>query len=156
MTPPPAIEVRAEPADGPVARRLLDDVVRELEGLYGPIADGRTPTALPAEMSPPGGGFVVLYEDDRPVGGGGVKRFDDGIAEIKRMYVVPDARSRGHARRLLGALEDTARGLGYPMARLDTGPLQQHARRLYESTGYREIGNYNRNELAAWWGEKSL
>lgn len=156
MTSQPPIDVRPEPAGGPVALALLAAVLRELESLYGPVEDGRTPTAFPEEMRPPGGAFVVVYEDGRPVAGGGVKRFADGIAEVKRMYVVPGARRRGHARRLLAALEDTARGLGYELARLDTGAKQPHARTLYESAGYRGIPNYNANELAAWWGEKAL
>ena len=72
------------------------------------------------------------------------------------MYVVPEARSRGHARRLLYALEDAARELGYVRVRLDTGPLQPHARALYESEGYREIPDYNDNPYASFWGEKEL
>lgn len=113
-------------------------------------------SAHPEELSQPGGAFVVIYEDDRPVAGGGLKRLDDDAAEIKRMFVVPEARSRGHARRLLFALEDAARDLGYRYARLDTGPRQPHARALYESAGYREVPNYNANEVADYWGEKVL
>jgi ribosomal protein S18 acetylase RimI-like enzyme len=70
--------------------------------------------------------------------------------------VVPEARSRGHARRLLVALEDAAADLGYEIARLDTGPQQPHARALYESAGYRSIPSYNGNEVASYWGEKAL
>ena len=53
--------------------------------------------------------------------GGGVKGLSGAIAEIKRMYVVPEARGRGVARALLAALEDAARELGYEVVRLDTG-----------------------------------
>ena len=88
--------------------------------------------------------------------GGGVKRLDDDACEIKRMYVVPEARGRGLARRLLDELEDAARGLGYRIARLDTGPQQPHAQRLYESAGYAAIGNFNANPFASFWGEKAL
>ena len=59
------------------------------------------------------------------------------------MYVVPAARGQGLARTLLRALEDAARGLGYSIARLDTGPRQPHARGLYESEGYVPIANFN-------------
>ena len=88
--------------------------------------------------------------------GGAVKRLADDLCEIKRMYVVPQARSRGHARRLLYALEDAARELGYRRVRLDTGRLQPHARALYESEGYRSIPDYNHNPYASFWGEKEL
>ncbi len=68
----------------------------------------------------------------------------------------PEARGAGIARRLLEALEDEARRLGYTIARLDTGPAQPHAQRLYERAGYRPIGNFNANPFASFWGEKRL
>jgi GNAT superfamily N-acetyltransferase len=60
------------------------------------------------------------------------------------------------ARALLRALEDAACGLGYRIARLDTGPRQPHARGLYESEGYVPIGNFNGNPVATFFGEKRL
>jgi GNAT superfamily N-acetyltransferase len=131
-------------------------MIDELDDVYGGFHQGVGPTATPEEMSPPGGAFVVVYADDKAVAGGGVKRLDDETAEIKRMYVMPEARSRGHARRLLYALEDAARELGYRRVRLDTGRLQPHARALYESEGYRSIPDYNDNPYASFWGEKEL
>ena len=72
------------------------------------------------------------------------------------MYVVPDARGRGLARRLLAAIEDAARELGYERVRLDTGASQPHARALYESAGYHEVPDYNDNPYAAYHAEKLL
>jgi GNAT superfamily N-acetyltransferase len=150
-----AIEIRTVPADEPVALDLVQAMLDDLERVYGGF-DREGPTATPEEMSPPGGAFVAVYADGKPVAGGGIKRLDDQTAEIKRMYVVPEARSRGHARRLLYALEDAARGQGYSRVRLDTGPLQPHAKALYQSEGYREIPDYNDNPYASFWGEKEL
>ena len=72
------------------------------------------------------------------------------------MYVLPEARGRGLGRALLVALEDEARRLGYAIARLDTGPQQPGAQRMYEEAGYRPIGNFNANPFASFWGEKAL
>ena len=72
------------------------------------------------------------------------------------MYVVPAARGQGVARTLLRAPEDAARGLGYRIARLETGPRQPHARGLYESEGYVPIANFNGNPVATFFGEKRL
>jgi GNAT superfamily N-acetyltransferase len=72
------------------------------------------------------------------------------------MYVIPELRGRGVARRLLRELEDCARGAGYQSARLDTGPKQGRARGLYESEGYREVPDFNGNPVAVFWGEKRL
>jgi hypothetical protein len=57
---------------------------------------------------------------------------------------------------LLHALEDAARGLGYRIARLDTGPRQPHAQGLYEAEGYRTVPNFNGNPVATPFGEKLL
>ena len=143
------------PAGDPEAVALVDAMVAEIDALYG--IDMRSgPSGSVEDFSPPHGAFVVVREDGRAVAGGGVKRLEDGVAEIKRMFVAPEARSRGHARRLLAGLEEAAMDLGHWIARLDTGPEQPHARALYESAGYREVGNFNANPFASWWGEKDL
>ena len=80
----------------------------------------------------------------------------EGVAEVKRMFVRPQARSRGVAGELLAALESAAYGLGYRTARLDTGPKQVHAIRLYEKAGFARIEPYNDNPFACFWGEKEL
>jgi GNAT superfamily N-acetyltransferase len=90
------------------------------------------------------------------VAGGGVRRIDDGVAEIKRMFVRPAARSRGVAGELLTALEGAARALGCRTVRLDTGPKQEHAERLYRRAGFVPIEPYNDNPYASFWGEKDL
>jgi GNAT superfamily N-acetyltransferase len=151
------MEVRRIPGDSPDALRFVDAMIDELSEVYGGFdEDANTPSATPEDFSPPGGAFVALYEADRAVAGGGVKRFADGVGEIKRMYVVPDRRGAGLGRALLAALEDAARGLGYAVVRLDTGRLQPGAERMYRSAGYDEIGDYNGNVYASFWGEKRL
>ena len=137
--------------------------MRELYSDLGGVGSGGLdlespdmPKAGPAELGPPDGLFLVGYRGDVAVCGGGFKRLPDGACEIKRMYVVPDARGRGLARELLHALEDAARERGYAIARLDTGPRQPHARKLYEDEGYVTVGNYNHNPVATYFGEKRL
>ena len=150
-------EVRpADPASEPGAG-LLAAMVAEIVSLYGPGNATDPGFAVPTEeLSPPVGAFRLVWEDGRAVACGGVKRWDAETGEIKRMYVVPAARSRGHARRLLVGLEDAARELGYARVRLDTGPRQPHARALYESEGYVAIPDYNGNPRATFWFEKAL
>ena len=150
------IEVRRVPADEPPATDLVAAMVDEVSELYGRIDVPGAPTATPTDFSPPGGGFVVLVDEGRAVAGGVIKRLDDDACEIKRMYVLPEARGRGLGRALLIALEDEARRLGYAIARLDTGPQQPGAQRMYEDAGYRPIGNFNANPFASFWGEKAL
>ena len=151
------VRFEAIPADRPPAADLIAAMVAEMATLYGPIDVPGMPSATPADFAPPHGTFLVGFDGEAaPVCAGGVKRLDDDAAEIKRMYVVPAARGRGLARVLLAALEDAALDLGYGTVRLDTGALQPHAQTLYESAGYRAIGNFNANPVAAYWGEKRL
>jgi GNAT superfamily N-acetyltransferase len=151
---PATIETRHERADGPVARGLVAAMEDEIDRVFGPPA--MPTTATPEQLSLPDGAYVVVYEDGRPVAGGGLKRLGPEVCEVKRMYVEPPARSRGHARRLLAALEQAARELGYARVRLDCSARQRHAIALYRSAGYREIPDYNDNPLAGYWGEKAL
>lgn len=150
------IEIRRVRGDDPAARALVAAMEADLAPQFGPITPDRTSTVAPEEMVPPGGAFVLVVEEGRPVAGGGVRRLGDGVAEIKRMYVVPDARGRGHGRRLLEALERAAADLGYTRTRLDTAAPLTVALELYRSAGYREIPDYNGNRYATFWGEKTL
>ena len=146
-------------ASRPPASELIAGMVEDLAPLYGAdvFTKAGAPSASPDEMWAPTGTFLVGWDEDgRPVCGGGVKRLGDDVAEIKRMFVVADARSRGHARRLLTALEDAARRIGYSRVRLDTGPKQPHAVALYDSAGYRQIPDYNGNPAATYFAEKDL
>jgi GNAT superfamily N-acetyltransferase len=141
--------------DGAVlAQAMRDEIAVMYDGLD--LDGDQMPRAGAAELSPPGGAFLVGYDDDRLACCGGVKRLDEQRCEIKKMYVVPELRGRGVARALLRELESVARGLGYAVARLDTGPKQMGARGLYESEGYVEIPDFNGNPVAVFWGEKPL
>jgi GNAT superfamily N-acetyltransferase len=132
---------------------LLDAAEATLAEMYGPPAK-----ALPREeFLPPRGGYVVGTEDGRAIAGVGFTGHDDTTAEIRRMYVVPEARSRGVARQLLSAVERAVRAAGYRRVILDTGPKQPHAEALYRSAGYIEIDNYRGpSSRGSYWGSKIL
>jgi putative acetyltransferase len=66
----------------------------------------------------------------------------DGYGEVKSMFVAPEARGRGVARRLLSHLEEVARGMGLPLLRLETGNLLEPAIALYTAQGYRRCGAF--------------
>ena len=128
----------------------------ELNGAYGTASRLDSPKLIPAEMRAPGGAYLIGWWAEAAVAGGGLRALEAGVAEIKRMYVRPHARSQGVAAALLAALEDAARSLGYRSVRLDTGPKQVHALRLYRGAGFVEIEPYNDNPFACFWGEKVL
>ena len=150
------MELREEPLDGPVGQELLAAFFTEMLPRYPGWRPEIGPSAEPHEFCRPTGTFVVAYEEGRPVGCGGVKRLDDHAAEIKRVYVAPEVRRTGVARRIVEHLENFARDTGYGVVRLDTGDQQPEALALYRASGYRAIADYNANPEASFWFEKAL
>ena len=149
-------EFRQARSDESPGRELLGELIELFDAQYPGRKDKPGSVTTAEEMLAPHGAFLVGYEDGRPIAIGGVRRLEDDVCEIKRMYVVPDARSRGAGRALLAALEDTARELGYRRVRLDAGPEQQHSRVLFAACGYVPIGRYNDNHIADYFAEKVL
>ncbi len=154
-----ALKFRRVPLGQEPAASLAAAMLTEMAALYDglDLDEESMPKAGVAELGPPAGSFLVGFDsDEAPVCCGGIKRLSDEACEIKRMYVVPAARRGGVGRLLLAALEDEARQLGYRTARLDTGPRQPRAERMYRRAGYLPVGNFNANPVASFFGEKRL
>jgi GNAT superfamily N-acetyltransferase len=147
--------VECDPEEPP-ASELLGEMAAELNAMYWSTSRLDLPKLEPFELRPPDGIYLVGWEGEAAVAGGGLRHLDDGLAEVKRMFVRPAARSRGIAGALLAALEGEARSLGYDRLWLDTGPKQVHAIRLYTGAGFVPVEPYNDNPFACFWGEKDL
>ncbi|MGW0705979.1 GNAT family N-acetyltransferase [Streptomyces sp. NPDC002643] len=149
--------IRRVPFDHPDAVKLNDEVQAEYGVRYG---DGGDATHVdPAHFVPPAGLYLIAYDEHgRPLATGGWRAQDtndegylDGDAEIKRMYVIPEARGRGLARRILTELESDARQAGRTRMVLETGSKQPEAVALYTSSGYEpcaKFGYYRFHELS--------
>ena len=136
------MEIRRESFDSETARALADALEAELLATYDDEpGSGGLPAASIFEP-PNGGAFLIGWLDGIAVACGGVARYDDATGEIRRMYVIPEARGRGLSRRVLEALEGEARALGYSLVRLETGNLQEAAVGLYVSAGFGPIPRY--------------
>ncbi|KQL43604.1 hypothetical protein AN963_29665 [Brevibacillus choshinensis] len=86
---------------------------------------------------------VVAYVDNSPVGCGCFReRAEQGVVEIKRMYVDNEARGKGIAKKILGELEAWAVEMGKERAILETGKNQPEAVSLYDKLGYEVIDRY--------------
>ncbi|MFN4762772.1 GNAT family N-acetyltransferase [Gillisia sp. Q332] len=86
--------------------------------------------------------FIILYQDDLPVGCGAIKEYELGIAEVKRMFVMPESRGKGLASLILNELELWAAKLSFKKCILETGIRQSDAIKLYKKNGYKIIPNY--------------
>jgi putative acetyltransferase len=85
---------------------------------------------------------VLIYWDEKPVGCGCFKRFDDETVEMKRMFVLHEMRGKHLAAGLLQELEKWAMEEGNTKAVLETGLRQIEAIRLYSVAGYVLTENY--------------
>jgi putative acetyltransferase len=130
-----------EPFDSLDVLALAQAQQAEMRALYEGEAD-IGPTREASMFEPPDGVFVVVRDEGRPVACGGICRFDETRAELKRMYVVPEARGRGLGRRVLVELEAQARKLDYTGIVLETGDRQAESLGLYRSAGYEPIPCY--------------
>jgi GNAT superfamily N-acetyltransferase len=90
--------------------------------------------------------MVLLRDDDgEPAACGALRDAPElgaRTGELKRMFVLPGHRGRGHSRAVLLELERIAVERGYDRLVLETGPLQPEAIGLYLSAGYRPTDNY--------------
>jgi GNAT superfamily N-acetyltransferase len=125
--------------DSALAEALVAEVQQEYVTRYG--GPDRTPVD-PLQFASPYGAFFVATVDGEPIGCGGLRRHDDGVVEIKRMFVRSAHRRRGHARSLLRALEDRARASGYRRVVLETGLAQPEAIALYTGEGYQPTDGF--------------
>ena len=82
--------------------------------------------------------FLVARVNERAIGCGALRRHDDELGEIKRMYVDPRVRGRAIGRRLLQALETEAVRQSLARVALETGVSQPEAIALYRRAGFRD------------------
>jgi DNA-binding MarR family transcriptional regulator/GNAT superfamily N-acetyltransferase len=113
-------------------------------------------TALPREVRPPAGQFFVAYLHGVAIGCGAVKHHPDAPAEIKRMWISPQARGLGLGRRLLAKLEACALAAGARVAHIETSAVLTEALSLYHSAGWIEVPAFNSEPFADHWLEKTL
>lgn len=85
---------------------------------------------------------VIVYHNNTPIACGSFKIRSESIVEIKRMYVIPSARGKGVASKILAELEEWAVALGYNISILETGTNQPDAIHLYKKNGYKIIPNF--------------
>ncbi len=149
------IEVRQVSADDPQMLRLAEALRDEVEERGAHNGAARPDTSL-AEAIKADSDTLVAYAGQKAVGMGALRLLDAGTAEIKRMYVVPEYRGAGVAKRILEELERRARGRGLRAVRLDTNARLVEANRMYREAGYVGIEDYNSNPRSDRWYEKPL
>ena len=158
MNKNPVVEIREArlPDDVEVIRQLWIDYLTwgndTMQSLYGvhphdPEEATTHDIATIDKFLPPHGRLMLAYSDTRACGIGCLKRIDDGIGEIKRMYVDSSFRKIGAGRALLHSLLSAAEGAGYRKVRLDSPKFMEAAHALYRRAGFKDIPAYEGVEI---------
>jgi putative acetyltransferase len=102
---------------------------------------------LPGKYAAPEGRLYLAFEGIDVAGCAGLRKFEEGICELKRLYVPPSHRGRGIGRLVAIQAITDAREIGYDRMRLDTLPSMQPAQRLYRELGFEPIAPYTENPI---------
>ena len=106
----------------------------------------------------PNGGIILCKAAHEFIGCVGIRKIDNDIAELKRMFTKPDYQNQGIGKALLEKAIGLATNLNYKFIRLDTLNYMAAAINLYKQYGFYEIPvyYYNPNETAVYFEKKLL
>jgi GNAT superfamily N-acetyltransferase len=108
------------------------------------------------KFDPPQGRFYLAQYRGSIVGVGCLKKLEEGVGEIQRMYVPPGFRGRGIGRAILERLIDDARRIGYHRLKLESLEFLASAHALYRSAGFRPIDPYANNSMESYQAAETL
>jgi GNAT superfamily N-acetyltransferase len=147
------LEIRSVgvPASIAAARSLVRAHLEPHSTIHGVETVERIVAALPEPYVAPRGALWVAWEDEEALGCLALQELAPDTAELKRMYVRPESRGRGVARRLVEHAIEVATARGYSRLRLGTLPSMQAAQQLYASLGFRRVPPYRPVELGETW-----
>jgi GNAT superfamily N-acetyltransferase len=114
----------------------------DLTAYYGPARLKEALDGMEAEYMPPAGLVLIARLEGRPVGCVFGHPIAPGVAELKRLFVMPGLRGHGIGRTLILTLTERMAGWGLPVIRLDTTRFLREAISLYRSLGFVEIAPY--------------
>lgn len=113
----------------------FQDFEKELQTLYEVYA-------------PPMGCIILAKQEKQVMGCIALKPIGEGICEMKRLYVRPEARGQYLGKKLVEELVDFAKKAGYNTMKLDTITSLKEAIKLYESKGFIKTEPYVYNPLS--------
>ncbi|MEO8623582.1 MAG: GNAT family N-acetyltransferase [bacterium] len=153
------IEIRSvgDPASVAAARLLVRAHLLAHSANHDAEGAERVVAILPEPYVAPEGVLWIAWEGAEALGCVALQALAPDTAELKRMYVRPESRGRGIARRLTEHAIAVAAAKGYARLRLGTLPHMHAAQRLYTSLGFQPIAPYRSVEFGeTWFYERSL
>ncbi|MCP4687669.1 MAG: GNAT family N-acetyltransferase [Desulfobacterales bacterium] len=102
---------------------------------------------LPGRYAPPDGCLLMARVGNEPAGCAALRKIENGICEMKRLYVRPRFRGARMGKALASEIVARARRIGFERMRLDTAGSMEKAKSIYVAMGFREIAPYCHNPL---------
>ena len=102
---------------------------------------------LPGRYAPPGGRLLLALDGTHAAGCVALRALEEGICEMKRLFVRPAYRGQGLGCRLAMQIVNEAPALGYRLMRLDTLDILESAMRMYAAMGFQRRAPYYANPL---------
>jgi len=104
---------------------------------------------LPGDYASPEGRLLLAECEGQLAGCVALHKLEEGICEMKRLYLRPHFRGKGLGRALADRVIAEAREIGYRRMRLDTvEPVMKDAVAMYRRLGFKEIAPYCKNPMA--------
>ncbi|MCM1415744.1 MAG: GNAT family N-acetyltransferase [bacterium] len=85
---------------------------------------------------------IVVYKNNKAVGGGAIRKYDEETVELKRVFVHTEYQGQGIGSKLVSLLIEWAEELGYQRMILETGELLAESCAVYRKLGFEVIPNY--------------
>ncbi len=102
--------------------------------------------SLPGKYAPPDGRLYIVKYDNKFSGCIALRKLEDGICEMKRLYLREELRGKGIGRKLVEKIINDAKEIGYEKMRLDTiKEKMPNAVDMYERYGFVKIERYYDN-----------
>lgn len=102
---------------------------------------------LPGKYKKPSGSLILAFVDENLAGCVALKKLEDDVCELKRLYVRDKFRGLKIGKILLEEIVKEAKKIGYTYMRLDTLPSMKSAQGLYEKIGFYDINPYTYNPI---------
>ncbi len=135
----------SSPEEMPLVRKLFEEYAASLDIDLCFQDFERELETLPGAYAPPDGAVIVAFADGEPAGCVALRRFEETVCEMKRLYVKPEHRGKGVGRSLAEAVIESAREIGYASMKLDTLQSMTEANALYASLGFTACAPYRHN-----------
>lgn len=141
---------------------FLAGMIRQVLGEFGlckpgTVATDPTTDNLYVHFQDPGSAYFVAETENTIIGGAGIHQLDggnDGICELQKMYLLPNARGKGTGSRLMKKCLQFAREQGYEQCYLESMTELKDALHLYEKTGFQylkgPLGNTGHHACGVW------